>query len=72
MDKRILIKKQLDELLESISGDDRTQAAVKLKCHPETIKRYLGGKVKKVAFGLELLAVLKANVAKREKALITA
>lgn len=64
------IKTQLAELSEKISGEDRTLAAVELKCHVETINRYMRGEVKKESFGLELLGFLKKRIAQREKAIV--
>ena len=64
-----LIKKQLAELNGKLSGDDRMEAAFKLKSHIETINRYMRGDVKKEAFGLQLLGFLKERISNREKAL---
>lgn len=63
------VKTQLSELAGKVSQEDRLNAAVHLKCHTETVNRYLRGEVKKEAFGLELLGYLKEVIVKREKAL---
>lgn len=63
------IKKELGALASKVSVDDKLQAAMQLKAHPETIARYLRGEVSKESFGLNLLSFLKNRIEEREKIL---
>lgn len=69
MDTKTRIKDQLLSIAQSVSGQDKVDAAAMLGSHPVTISRYLRGRVKKEAFGLELLSFLKGRISEREKAL---
>lgn len=59
---------QLKELAGNVTEEDRLTAALELHCSYTTITRYLGGKVKKIDFGIKLLQFLNKRVQERQKA----